>query len=167
MAYSVGITRRPLEALFDVRGNFKAFSTALGQAEFPRPTRPNSLVDVKGSTLYWVGPAHWLLRAPANQEQALATRLQQSARSLDVSVVRVSDAYIGFDIAGEDAQAVLAQATPLDIHTAIFPPGSASFTEFFGQTALISRKSERNRFTAYVPRSHADYLEACLRYAKG
>lgn len=82
-------------------------------------------------------------------------------------VVRVSDAYIGFDIAGEDAQAVLAQATPLDIHTAIFPPGSASFTEFFGQTALISRKSERNRFTAYVPRSHADYLEACLRYAKG
>ena len=81
----------------------------------------------------------------------------------DVSVTLVSDAYVFFEIEGDDAKALLAIASPVDIDA--MPRKFATFTEAFGQKALpIGREGS---FEVAAENSYSPMIEDCLSRAIG
>ena len=107
-----------------------------------------------------IGPEHWILRAPLDQEEALFAALKPDAAPADISIVHISDTLCFFEITGPDVQEVMAVATPLDLHAEVFPANGATFSEIFSVKALIIRIE--GGFHLGVDRSYApmiaDYL---------
>ena len=163
MAYDVSIVRRPGDAFFDLQA-FEPGGGFLQSLALPAPTRPNSALSTDSACLYWVGERHWLLKVPPEVEAIWIGRCDGPVNAHG-SLTWVSDAYFGFELDGPEVLAILAQATPLDLRTAAFPVGSASFTEVFGQTGLLHRTRETG-FLLYVERSHADFIETWLQAAR-
>lgn len=160
MSYRVEVSRRPGCTLFDLRGSAGGADTLFKHLRTAVPVRPNTVRVSDARAVYWVGPERWLLR----EEHGLPAG---DTMPLNVSAVDVSDAYVRFSVAGPDALDVMSQATPLDLGPGTFPDGSASYTEFFGTTALTECVSAGTSFVVFVERSYADYVEACLRRAAG
>lgn len=154
MAYDVTIRRQDMSALFDLKGGAQDLSGWAGAALPPFPGAPNTLMRSGDRSLIWIGPDHWLLRAPLAEEAKLSNALRVEAAPDEISIVLVSDTLAFFGISGPGADDVMAVATPLDLHTSAFPPDGASFTEAFGQKALVLRASDG--FEVAVERSFAD-----------
>ena len=163
MAYDVTLARGALAGLLDIRAAAGLLAETLGPQGIALPERPNTAAGDGALRLHWLGPAHWLLEG----EEARLAALAPVLASAGLSAVVVSDAYLAFALDGPDVGEVLAQATPLDLDPAVFPSDGATFTEFFGQTALIARDPAGAGFRVLVARSYADYLEDCLRAAVG
>ena len=172
MSYRVEVSRRPGCTLFDLRGSAGGADTLFKRLRTAVPVRPNTVRVSDARAVYWVGPERWLLceehGLPAGSPDMASPALPAGdTMPLNVSVVDVSDAYVRFSVTGPDALDVMSQATPLDLGPGTFPDGSASYTEFFGTTALTECVSAGTSFVVFVERSYADYVEACLRRAAG
>lgn len=163
MAYAVDIRRERTGALCDIRGAAATVAAMLGRLDLRMPVAANTGSGNGDLELFWVGPQRWLLRSAADPEWH--TRVAGLAGDPRVSVVDVSDGYTMFAITGADAAEILAQASPLDVHPSAFPGNGASFTEFFGQTALIVRRNDG--FLIAVESSYADFVGAWLERARG
>lgn len=74
MAYAVEINRLGASALFDLKGAQHLIGEWLGGSAPPFPAAPNTASAVGEQELYWVGPDHWLLRAPFEREAELLDR---------------------------------------------------------------------------------------------
>jgi sarcosine oxidase subunit gamma len=154
MRYDVTIRRPDPSALIDLKGGAATISRHLSGLDLPLPETPNTSTRADGHELYWIGPEHWLLRAPIAAEAALLRQLSAEGLPPEVSQVLVSDAYVFFDILGPAAAVVLAVASPLDTHPAVFPENGVTFTEAFGLKALVIRRD--GGFALAVDRSFAD-----------
>ena len=167
MSYRVEVSRRPGCTLFDLRGPAEGADTVFKRLRTAAPVRPNTVRASGIWAVYWTGPRRWLLREDYGLPAGSPAFLAGDEAPLDVSMVDVSDAYVRFSVAGPNAVDVMSQATPLDLDPGTFPDGSASYTEFFGTTALTECVSAGTSFVVFVERSYADYVEACLRQAAG
>lgn len=163
MTYDVRIERLPLSAVIDLKGPEEAARERAAALALPLPKIANTAATAEELALYWIGPEHWLLRAPLDREEALLAALQLDAVPETLSVVLASDSFAFFQITGPDARQVMAIASPLDTHERAFPENGVTFTEAFGLKALVVRQTQG--FELAVEASYADFLEDFLRRA--
>ncbi len=163
MAYDVRIERLPMSAVIDLKGPADIVKPWASYLALPLPEAANTASAAEDLEVYWVGPEHWLLRAPLEREDRLLTDVRPGAAPEGLSVVLVSDTLAFFAIAGRDAQQVMAIASPLDCHERAFLPNGVSYTEAFGLKALVLRHGPG--FEIAVERSYADFLEDYLQRA--
>lgn len=165
MSYDVTIRRLAPPALLDLRGKTETVSRWLAGVGLAMPETPNTAVRAGDQELCWLGPDHWILRAPIDTEETLLQTLKTVDLPPDVSQVLVTDAYAFFEISGPDAGQVLAIACPIDLDSSVFPLDGVTFTEAFGLKALIVRRDSGVELA--VERSFgnmtADYLDRVTR----
>ncbi len=158
MPYDVTIERQPTFALFDLKGAKKVVEK---WADLELPETPNRFFENNGALLCHIGPDHWLLRAPLDQEPALDAQLKPVDAPADISIVRISDTQTFFRITGPDASEVISIGCPMDVHQTAFPENGVNFSEFFGVKTLILRNPPG--FDVAVEQSFAnmiaDYLD--------
>ena len=161
MPYSVSAARMPRCSLFDLKGQPDSLEAWSGCNLPEFPNVPNSYTSETDRELYWVGREHWLMRSPIDLEESLRSSLRPEEAPADISVTLVSDAYVFFEIKGDDAKALLAIASPLDIDT--MPRRFATFTEAFGQKALLIGRE--GSFEVAVENSFSSMIEDCFSKA--
>ena len=156
MGYQATIKKQGLLAIFDIKGDASAVAKRLSQLGFSLPENKNMAVEKDGQYLCWIGETQWLLLAPAEKEAQLLDSLVPHDPALDCRVVLVSDAYSFFSVRGNQADDILAIASPLDIRRINFPDNAASYTELFGIRGLVLRR--QNGYSIAVERSYADMV---------
>lgn len=119
------------------------------------PTEPLTSAASNKATACWLGPDEWLLLCAEEERETLQAALETALAGLHVSVVDVSDAYLGFEIVGEKATELLAKGCSLDLHPSAFPEGSVARTTLAKADIALLRTAEG--FRLYVLRSFADY----------
>jgi sarcosine oxidase subunit gamma len=165
MAYAVRIAGPGTRAVFDLKGPRDALAGWLADAGMPGwPERPGTRCGA-ARWLAWTGPEHWLMVAPLTEEAALEAALRGGAAPEAVGIVTVSDTLAFFAVEGADAAAVMAVASPLDLHPAAFPADGACFTEAFGLRALVARQG--GGFLLAVDRSYGAFVAESLARIAG
>ncbi|MBM3572816.1 MAG: hypothetical protein FJX52_10755 [Alphaproteobacteria bacterium] len=167
MGYRADIARRPMAALFDLRGDAAAVAACLHAAGLTAPAVANSSQSSGDSTVFWIGPKRWLLRTALAREGELVHAFHGLVADRAANATLVSDAWIGFALSGPEARDVLAQGCPLDLSPRHFALGAATMTELFGSPALIHAEASADGFAIYVEASHADFIESWLARARG
>jgi heterotetrameric sarcosine oxidase gamma subunit len=122
-------------------------------------TAPCRAVIVRDRTALWLGPDEWLVLAPES-ETALA---QQPLAALG-SVVDVSHAYTGIEVAGPRAAWCINAFNTLDLDPHVFPVGACTRT-VFGKAQIVLWRAEAELFRIEVARSFAPYVWQCLELA--
>lgn len=139
MPYDVTFTRLETQALYDLKGPRAALNNWAGDVLPAFPERPNSKTEAGEATLIYIGPDHWILRADMAAEDRLLAGLRPAEAPPEISIVRVSDTLAIFRISGPEASEILSIACPMDVHDSRFGSDAASFTEFLGLKALVTR----------------------------
>ena len=164
MGYTASFARLPVSACFDLKGPVGALSKWIGVGTVPEfPKVPNQLSVANGMWLGHVGPQNWLLQADLGREDDLTAALRPDEAPADVSIVRISDSMATFRIIGDDAAHVVAIGCPLDLHESVFAEDAITFSEFFGQKALVKRCE--GGFDVSVETSFGDMIEDYLTRA--
>ena len=156
MAYQATIEKQGLSTIFDIKGDASAVAKRLSQLGLTLPASANMSIEKDGQHLCWIGETHWLLLAPVEKEAQLLDSLALHDPALDCRIVLVSDAYSFFSVRGDQADDILAIASPLDIRRINFPDNAASYTELFGIRGLVLRR--QNGYSVAVERSYADMV---------
>lgn len=152
MIYDVSIVPLPMQAVVDLKGDATGITSRLQRLGLSEP-EPGHATTFGPVQVVRVGREHWLLRGPLEDEQRLLSTLQEGASPVDTLVLAVSDAYAFFGVAGPHARQIMAIASPLDTDTRAFPADGATFTEAFGQKALVLRNG--SGFELAFERSYA------------
>ncbi len=156
MGYQATIKKLGLSAIFDIKGDAGAASKRISHLGLVLPSEVNTATEKDGQYLCWVGENHWLLLAPAEKENQLLDTLAPHDPAMDCRIVLVSDAYTFFTITGNQADEILAIASPLDIRLINFPKNAATYSELFGIGGLIMRR--QNGYLIAVERSYTDMI---------
>jgi sarcosine oxidase, subunit gamma len=112
----------------------------------------------------WLGPDEWLLVAPAAAAAEVLAGLESALSGLACSIVDVSHRQIGLEVAGGQAEVLLAAGCPLDLHPGAFPVGMCTRT-MLGKTEIVLWRTRPDTFRVEVWRSFAAYLSAFLAEA--
>ena len=156
MGYQANIKKLGLSAIFDIKGDASAASKRISHLGLVLPSEVNTATEKDGQYLCWVGENHWLLLAPAEKENQLLDTLAPHDSAMDCRIVLVSDAYTFFTVTGNQADEILAIASPLDIRLINFPENAATYSELFGIRGLIMRR--QNGYLIAVERSYTDMI---------
>ena len=156
MGYQATIKKLGLSAIFDIKGDASAASKRISHLGLVLPSEVNTATEKDGQYLCWVGENHWLLLAPAEKENQLLDTLAPHDSAMDCRIVLVSDAYTFFTVTGNQADEILAIASPLDIRLINFPKNAATYSELFGIGGLIMRR--QNGYLIAVERSYTDMI---------
>ena len=108
------------------------------------------------SLVYRVAPQHWLVRTTLDQESRLFAHLTEAPCASDTLIINVSDAYVFIKIDGPEADQLIAIASPIDAWAMPVGAAGATFTEVFGQKALLIRQPKG--FEIAVERSYSHLL---------
>ena len=163
MPYPVSATRMPRSAMFDMKGRRDSLETWSGRILPEFPEVPNNYSSGPSSELYWIGYKHWLMRSPIELEESICRDLRPEEAPANVSITLVSDAYAFFEIKGEDAKALLAIASSIDVDA--MPLRFATFTEAFGQKALLIGRE--GSFEIAFENSYSSMAADCFSRAIG
>jgi sarcosine oxidase gamma subunit len=134
--YDVCIEPLPTMALIDLKGSACDIAPRLQRLGLTEPA-PSHALRADTVEVLRVAREHWLLRAPLQDEERLLSMLLEDAPAPDTLIVPVSDAYAFFGITGPHARQIMAIASPLNADPSAFPEDGATFTEAFGQKALV------------------------------
>ncbi|MEO1238763.1 MAG: sarcosine oxidase subunit gamma family protein [Pseudomonadota bacterium] len=128
---------------------------------------PGSLqVSAAGDTAaLWMAPDELLVLCPRDAVSQTLGKLSSSMGEAHFLAVDVSDARVGFKLAGEDAviRAVLARLTPADLHPGTVLPGQVRRTRLGQVAAAIWMKAGEAEVLVF--RSVADYAAGVLANA--
>lgn len=156
MGYSLEITPMDQEAMFDVRCNMPIlddFVTRFSLEESPDTDEFFSSVEFN---ILRLGPRRILIQSSLQEEYQIEQRAASCNRDpQNLSVVNVSDLYLGIQLAGTDALEVLAHAVPLNLHE--FAIGDVTSTVVFSIAGIVTRTAEVS-FSLYIDRSYFDYV---------
>lgn len=150
----VTCTEVPGVALASVAGRLRTDAPAqiLADAldmEMPGPGK----FTAGGLTVFWTGPDQWMVEAPHGTHEEIAADLK--ARVGDrASVVEQTDAWVRFDLTGDDLVPVLELLTNLD--TRRMGPGSAQRTRIHQLGCFLLVRADR--VSLYGPRASAGSL---------
>ena len=142
-------------AVFDLRGSAGDMRTVLVNCGFEMPGDPFTMSKSDRARVFRTGRRQCILFAELDHESDLDRILQHQCEGIFVQATCVSDFYRGIHVAGHDADEVLAQMTPLNLHE--LGEGCASFTEIFGLKGLIIRQAV-DRYEIFFDRSYAHYM---------
>ena len=156
MGYQATIKKLGLSTIFDIKGDASAASKRISHLGLVLPFEVNTATEKDGQYVCWVGENHWLLLAPAEKENQLLDTLAPHDPAMDCRIVLVSDAYTFFTVTGNQADEILAIASPLDIRLTNFPENAATYSELFGIRGLIMRR--QNGYLIAVERSYTDMI---------
>ena len=156
MGYQATIKKLGLSTIFDIKGDASAASKRISHLGLVLPSDVNTATEKDGQYLCWVGENHWLLLAPSGEENQLLDTLAPNDPAMDCRIVLVSDAYTFFTVTGNQADEILAIASPLDIRPINFPENAATYSELFGIRGLIMRR--QNGYLIAVERSYTDMI---------
>ena len=156
MGYQATIKKLGLSTIFDIKGDASAASKRISHLGLMLPSEVNTATKKDGQYLCWVGENHWLLLAPAGKENQLLDTLAPNDPAMDCRIVLVSDAYTFFTVTGNQADEILAIASPLDTRLINFPENAATYSELFGTMGLIMRR--KNGYLIAVERSYTDMI---------
>jgi sarcosine oxidase gamma subunit len=162
--YDVCIEPLPTMALIDLKGSACDIAPRLQRLGLTEPA-PSHALRADTVEVLRVAREHWLLRAPLQDEECLLSALLEHEPAADTLVVPVSDAYAFFAITGPDARQIMAIASPLQADLSYFAENGATFTEAFGQKALVMRRSMG--FDVAFERSYASMAAAFFSRING
>ena len=87
----------------------------------------------------WMSPDELLLFCARDEVEGRIARLSDALAGEHHMVVDVSDARAVIEVAGPDAQELMAKGSPVDVSDAAFPPGTARRTRMAEIAALLWR----------------------------
>ncbi len=160
------VTSLPPAGLIALRGrpDDRAFLDAVaGVLGAAPPVEPNTAV-LGPPAIHWLQPTSWLVVASPEGVEGLAARLREAVGASG-AVVDVSDARVGYAVAGPDAVRLLSKGCGLDLHPRVFPAGRSALTAFAQLHTLIVKRDEAPTFHLYVARSVQRHLEAWFQAA--
>lgn len=158
-----GVTLRERRGLALVHFGGRAGDAAcLGRARaalgIDLPLAPNTVARGEGLTVFWLGPARWLIESQTLASAALETRLRESVAGAG-AVNDVSGGRTIVRIGGADARVLLAKGCPLDLHPTLFKPGRCAQSVLAGAAVLLHALPDgEGFFDLYVARSYAVHL---------
>ena len=129
------------------------------------PTGPNTISATNDVSVFWLGPATWLLVAgspvqPGHPLSEFSTR-RETVNAAGGALFDLSASRVAWNLAGPRAAAVLASACPLDFHVRAFPLGSCA-QSLFGHVNALYVRHAADAFTIFVARSFARDVWASL-----
>ena len=139
-----------------------AAGSALGDA---LPMVPNTLTDVNGIVIYWLGPDEWLIVTPDDRRQTTLFRLRQALAQQHVAITVVSGGQTALHLRGRHVRDVLAKGCPIDLHPRAFRIGQCAQSHLGKAPVLIGQIEEQPYFELIVRRSFSDYLWTWLESA--
>ena len=143
-----------LTSLAPYRGQAAALSDALHAAHGLAVPGPGQTTESDDAEAIWFGRALVLLAGPA-PDASLAAH---------AALTDQSDAWAVVELAGDDAAAVLARLTPLDLRASRFPVGATARSELAHMAASVTRTGEQ-AFRVMVFRAFAQTLAHEMRTA--
>lgn len=125
---------------------------------------PAASGEIRGSgetSVLWLGPAEFLVVAPAEAHESLGGALIQALQSAladgEGQVVDLSANRTTFELTGPRARAVLEKGCSLDLHPREFKAGTA-FSTMIGNIPAILWKTGEESFRVLPRASFADFL---------
>ena len=140
--YDVTIRQLPQRAVFELQGQQDRLREWCTDLSLTWPDAPCAFTTTADTHLLWIGPTRWLLLAPLPEEVNLSRALRFDHVPDDISIVTLSDTLTFFDLSGPDVMDVFAVASPLDLMAPETPKPLATWTEAFGQKALVRRTQD-------------------------
>ena len=125
---------------------------------------PSASGEVRGSggtSVLWLGPAEFLLVAPAESHESLGGELPRAlvealgdgaGQVVDLSANRTT-----LELSGPRARAVLDKGCSLDLHPRVFKTGTALSTEIGGIPAVLWKTAEQE-YRIFPRASFAEFL---------
>jgi sarcosine oxidase subunit gamma len=129
------------------------------------PLVPNTVTDVRGLTMYWLGPDEWLLVTPDERKAAVESALRNALASVRSAVTDVSGGQTLLQLHGRHARDVLAKGCPIDLHPRAFSIGQCAQSHLAKAPILIGQIETQPCFELIFRRSFADYLWTWLETA--
>jgi sarcosine oxidase, subunit gamma len=143
---------------FSCRGAPEPMSAALG---FALPVAPSRAACEGETAALWLGPDEWLLIAPPEARDRIATALKQAAAAGASAAVDVSHRSAGLVVTGRSAARLLASGCPLDLDMAAFPVGMSTRT-LLNKAEIILWRTQPDTFRIEVWRSYVPYVAGIL-----
>ena len=141
------------------------FLKAIEQSlKLPVPLQPNTFTENDQHSILWLGPDEWLIITPPGAESHILRGLAAALHGIVAAVTDVTHGQIIIRISGDRALDVLSKGCSLDLHPAVFGPGSCAQT-LIAKTGVIIRWVEHSCFDLIVRRSFAEYLALWLEDA--
>ena len=162
------VRERPFLGHLNLRGNAQhprfvgAVSDVLGDG---LPLVANTVTDVQGITMYWLGPDEWLIVTPGERRAAIEAELRKVLTGLRVAVTDVSGGQTVLQLHGAHVRDVLAKGCPIDLHPRAFSIGQCAQSHFAKAPILIGQIENQPYFELIFRRSFADYLWTWLEGA--
>jgi sarcosine oxidase subunit gamma len=122
----------------------------------PSSTACRAIVQGDRAAL-WLGPDEQLLIAPAKEAESLGAALESALAGLPHSLVEVSHRQVALNVAGAQAEAILAGYCPLDVDLRAFPVGMCTRT-VYSKAEIVLWRTEPRVFRVEVWRSFTDYV---------
>jgi sarcosine oxidase subunit gamma len=130
-----------------------AFSAVLG-VDMPGASRWAH--GAGGATVVWLGPNEWLVIAPLDTSHELEQQLREAAAGASIAVTDQSGQRLSVVVSG-DAAGLLSKGTAIDVHPAVFVPGTA-IQSFVGQAVVVLLARSDNEIELLVRTSFARYV---------
>lgn len=125
------------------------------------PSASGDLCTSGDTSVLWLGPAEFLLVAPANSHESLGGDLPRALISAlgdgKGQVVDLSANRTTFELSGPRARAVLEKGCALDLHPRVLKAGTALSTEIGGIPAILW-KTEEETYRIFPRASFAEFL---------
>jgi len=129
------------------------------------PIAANTVTDVQGITMYWLGPDEWLIVTPGERRAEIEAELRKVLTGLRVAVTDVSGGQTVLQLHGAHARDVLAKGCPIDLHPRAFAIGQCAQSHLAKAPILIGQIENQPYFELIFRRSFADYLWTWLEGA--
>ena len=162
------VRERPFLGHLNLRGNAQhprfvgAVSDVLSDG---LPLVANTVTDVQGITMYWLGPDEWLIVTPGERRAAIEAELRKVLTGLRVAVTDVSGGQTVLQLHGAHVRDVLAKGCPIDLHPRAFSIGQCAQSHLAKAPILIGQIENQPYFELIFRRSFADYLWTWLETA--
>jgi sarcosine oxidase subunit gamma len=129
------------------------------------PIVPNTLTELNGNTMYWLGPDEWLIVTPDESRRRIEHDLRRALTAQHFALTDVSGGQTALHLHGSHVRDVLAKGCPIDFHPRVFGIGQCAQSHLGKAPVLIGQIEEQPHFELIVRRSFAEYLWAWLEIA--
>lgn len=129
------------------------------------PIVANTLTELNGVTMYWLGPDEWLIVTPDESRRRIEQDLRRALASQHFALTDVSGGQTALHLHGTHVRDVLAKGCPIDFHPRVFGIGQCAQSHLGKAPVLIGQIEEQPYFELIVRRSFAEYVWTWLEAA--
>ncbi len=130
------LSELPREGVLCLQGRPEELVSAVKLATGITLPEINRFNEAGETTVIWLGPRQWLVRAPLDRIQQVEARLVQEFGGLAYMMTDVSHQYVTFELSGGPASDVLRRTSSIDVEAEGFAPGAA-VRSLFGRLPVL------------------------------